>query len=414
MKFVRLYEQVTVLIKLVSLTAGLTHSAEHSLFPVYLEDEILPLDGYGSVTDIRVRTTELSTRLLDMHDVKKLRDTLFKFDHEDTGSAEVILTIDQLTLRLINSPAYFHPDFHFGDSTEVNIHLNKSKTTYHPCCIFQTAGEDSNKTGIFNLCYGVHGQFVLGNQSYLIHTKLKDKSTGLIHYLYTNGSSTNSSKENSKPLTSSLLPDSPDRLLTRQKRDNNEVRYLELFVLVDYDFYNRQCSKDSDKCYDTIFNYLRLIAVALKHNFNLRLVTTGLKLLTDTDNYAIPINKDSSYIKRHLVSWLKNEIKTYAIENIKPNTKYDLLWYVTKSNKDSDTIYKAAVLNSICADNVIVYTDATVGVADLHMVVLLANIGEILGGNNKDCGTFKDCEAGKVVKFAVYSTPLEKLQSICE
>ena len=304
------------------------------LIPGYLTMFPVILDENGSRNEnkrpVKMRVSVLfpyhnyTTNVEDKSAVETLRRKLHELYHiYSDGGGDVLLHVSGYTpLRMRHSPLHFSKNFAFSlieKQGKTVTHLNESSKfgyRYDPCCIVHTMMND----GVFNLCAGANGYFTVSSERVTVIAVMSRFDDEVSHHSFrrrVSGEAYNNITET--PFSGQLLQNERKRVMRLRRDDEDKpIRYLELYLVADYDYYTKCCNSSLESCQQRIFRILTTVALRFLVPFNLRIVLVGLDIFNSLESAnvvpaivgRIPNNKKSSP-SANVLDWMRNYIDVY-------------------------------------------------------------------------------------------------------
>ena len=138
---------------------------------------------------------------------------------------------------------------------------------YHPMCIYHSVSQHVD--AFLDLCSGIKGYFEQGQFTSYIQSVTSKTSNRVKHVMMTEQSHETRDDADAILLTEEMFASYGKR---RTKRDNLPHRWLELYVVMDFDYAQLECYKKELYCVRHLYRKLRVVLLILKQNLNVYVV----------------------------------------------------------------------------------------------------------------------------------------------
>ena len=319
-----------------------------------------------------------TTSLETVGEAMQLRRTLATLYDKDNDELIYLKIGNNNTLELVQSPLLFGP--RFSDKMRITAQRHHN---YHPMCVYTSMSPFVVAT--LDMCSGLQGYIEHGRYiSYIQPVKLK-YSNKFQHVMITE---MNLDGHNETELAAVMEEISASDRRSRDKRQAFPQRWLELYVLMDFDYTKTaSCVSKNSYCLGYLHNILRVASYVMDRQLNIRLVVVNFEICSkeDSERYGLGVYKSnidgqSFYDNVNAITSVAN------IAKLKAEGDFDVLLLLTATvgNKMRE---KAgfAQLNRVCAES------ANYAVADLRygmrygIITVIHELIHNLGANH--CGS---------------------------
>ena len=300
------------------------------------------------------------------------------------------LTVNTTSLNLISSPVLISHNFTVQYKVKDGKRNRRHAAEQHdhqPYCNYIST--DEQLEGVFNLCLGVNGHFIDGDR----YNKIKSNiSHGTLIHLSSTSPSTQVPSLHNRYKKSFQEPWS-NQSSGRYKRNHVNTYHLELYIVIDHDFYNRICEKNETYCIDKIWSYNLGVAWLIDHGFGINLVIVGIEVWTEGNLVDIDTNRLGSHLDT-VSGWFEDEINDYAINVVGGAKVYDgFMYFSSTTSPIHGDAHGVALIDKTCYNNSYAYVDVKAGDRfELGVHTITHELGHSLGGRHiRDYGTFSEC-----------------------
>ena len=363
--------------------------------PLYPLKDVVDGD-YDGHTNVKVRINDVVHQLSTQSNIIYLRRILKELYPVNLNDGKIKLDLGGTTLTLMHSTVIIPRNYHTTTKGRngVEKHSSQSQSSHlanQAFCLMHPVGD--SVTGLFNLCDGLNGHYEDETFRYNIRsTRSNSSSVTHLYKVY----KTSKPKGNITKALKSLIGDLSTEFSERRRRSDSHHggNYLELYVVADYDYYNRVCSKggqkSADKCFDKIWTYLNTVSLVYWYAFGIPITVVGMEVWTDKNLIDIPISKQQS-LKSERYRYI-DIIKHFSWELGKRGVHFDALLYLTSTlGKGSDTL-GFAPNGALCnPPNSVAYVDDE-GSDEQMLITIAHELAHLFGANHVET---RNCECGR-------------------
>ena len=224
-----------------------------------------------------------STKLETVGEAIQLRQKLASL--YNNGNDELIyLKIDiNNTISITPSSFLFGSNFSDGllDSVE------GERNPYHPMCVYTSVTR--HISAFLDLCTGIRGYFEHGQFVSYIQPVIARYSNTVLHTMITEINYNGSHHDPSElgKMVEEISHRSFDEHIRKRRSEEEEAfpeRWIELYVVMDWDFRTKACYNNEYLCRRLMNSYLYPASILYKKYFNIALVVKNFRLFTEEDN----------------------------------------------------------------------------------------------------------------------------------
>mgnify|MGYP001795307560 FL=1 len=327
------------------------------------------------------------------YEIARLRNKLSSI-YPVRSSGLLSLTVNTTSLTLISSPVLISHNFTVQYKVKDGKRNRRHAAAQHdhqPYCNYIST--DEQLEGVFNLCLGVNGHFIDGERYYKIKANISHAT--LSHFSSTSPStSTHVPSLHNRDRRSFKEPWS-NQSAERYKRtyDDDEPYHLELYIVIDHDFYNHVCEKNETYCIDKIWSYNLAVVWMFHKGFGINIVIVGIEVWTGGNLVDIDTNRKGSYLDT--VSYrFDNQINDYATNVVGGAKTYDgFLYYSSTTSIWYGDVRGVASIDRTCYNDSYAYVDVRANDRfEIAVDTTAHELAHSLGARHiRDYGTFYKC-----------------------
>ena len=365
-------------------------------FPFFPLSDVVDGD-YDGHTNVNVKINNAVSELSTLQDIIYLRRSLKELYPLTLNDGKLELHLGDTNIHLMHSTLIIPTNFRATAMGRDGIVERTSQRhsphfANQPFCLLHPT-EDS-LTGLFNLCEGINGHYEDDKIRYTVRSVLTNSSSAIHLYKVDKISNT---KGNITHVLKSLIGNLTTGFSERKKRSDEWSytggHYLELYVVGDYDFYSRACSREGlnsvDKCFDKIWTYLNTVSLVYLYGFGIPITVVGMEVWTSRNLIDIPTSKQRTLWSDGYL----DIVKDYASELRQRGKHFDALLYLTSTEGPDSEVLGLAPTGGLCNTDNAAYVDDRADEPDEQVLITIAHeLGHLFGASHVET---PDCSCGE-------------------
>ena len=285
--------------------------------------EFNPMSGETVAVSLHLPSEDnFSTTLDTTREAIQQRQRLVSLYYKGNDDELIYLKIGtNNTVALAPSPLLFGSNFtdksgHFGDKS------------YDPVCMYSSTNLVYD--ALLNLCSGVKGYFQHGPLIQYIQPVTRKYSNKLRHIMRAELNPDDHNATEWGTLADEIASSNAGQ---RVKRKAWPRRWMEVYAILDWDFYRLACLQSDSVCERKVLRILRAVSLILRQNVNLVVVLTQYEIFSKEDNQAYNLqtgktNIDDKPFQDSIINFTSKE----NIKKLREKAYFDVLVFLTKLN----------------------------------------------------------------------------------